>query len=116
MTDFSFVRLDREGEALISGALKIENAAEIRMKLIDMIGKEDRVVITIGEGAEADLSFFQIICSAHRTAVKMGGYFGVAPVRPQAFVRSSRAAGFPREKGCACDLHGNCVWVLGGET
>ncbi len=115
MRGFSFVRLDKEGGVLLSGALKIENAAEIRMKLIDMIEKEDRVVITVGEDAEADLSFFQLICSAHRTAVRLNRSFGVASVRPQTFIRSSKAAGFLREKGCACDLMGDCVWVMGGE-
>jgi hypothetical protein len=115
MAGFSLVRSGRKGEALIDGALRVENAADIKMKLLDMIEREDRVVITIGENAEADLSFFQIICSAHRVAVKMNKSFGITPVRPAAFIRSSADAGFPMEKGCACDIQGNCVWMLKDE-
>ncbi len=116
MEGFSFIRSGREGEVLIDGVLKIENAAEIRMKLADLIEKEDQVLLTIGKASEADLSFFQLVCSAHRTAVAMNKSFVVGPRRPAAFIRFSEEAGIKREKGCVFNVCGDCAWVLGGTT
>ncbi len=116
MAGFSFIRSGNDGEVLIEGALKVENAAEIKAKFLDMIDKEDRVIITIGEASEADLSFFQIICSAHRTAVRMNKSFMVGPRRPAAFMQSYADAGFIREKGCVFGHDGNCAWLPGGRT
>ncbi len=116
MAGFSFIKSGNDGEALIEGVLKVENAMEIKAKLLDMISKEDQVIITIGEASEADLSFLQIICSAHRTAVRVNKSFMVGPRRPAAFVRSYEEAGFIREKGCVFGADGNCIWLPGGKT
>jgi hypothetical protein len=60
----------------------------------------------------ADLSFFQVLCSAHRTAITGKKTFSVERFQQDALMRVYRMTGFARLKGCALDKTGSCFFML----
>lgn len=60
---------EKPGRLAMGGSLTVDNAARIQEELIRVSRESDRIALEIEEDAVADLSFLQILCSAHRTAL-----------------------------------------------
>ncbi len=101
------------GELKMDGILTVANAATILGKMREALAQTDDLLVTVGEDAEVDVSFLQILCSAHRTAVKMNKCLRLNTPRSRAFDSATRAAGYVRIKGCANDPDGSCLWAGG---
>jgi anti-anti-sigma regulatory factor len=114
MSDFRVTESQKAGEVVLGGSLTIENASAIRTKLIATLLREDNIVLCIEADASVDVSFLQILCSAHRTAPKLGKSFTVRYLDPEKFLLTVENAGYTRKRGCARDRGGNCLWVGGG--
>jgi hypothetical protein len=102
-----------QGELSMSGALTVENAGAILKRIRGALAQTDNLLITVGEEAETDISFLQILCSAHRTAVLQNKCFRVNTKNPRAFENDVRAAGYGRSTGCSRDHDGSCLWARG---
>ncbi len=114
MAGFSFV-LSESGEVLLDGALRVENAAEIRTKLLEMIEKKDGITFVVGEEADTDLSFLQLLCSAHQSAVRLKRTFEVVFSGSSQFIRALSEAGFLKKRDYSCDAGEACFRVEGGD-
>jgi anti-anti-sigma regulatory factor len=112
MSDFRVTESEK-GELIMGGALTIENASEIRSRLIKTLVREHDVVICIAPDASADISFLQILCSAHYTASKLGRSFLLSHGSGDAFLSTVENAGYSRSRGCARDTDKTCLWVRG---
>lgn len=110
MEGMRFVPDGTGGGLFIDGALTIENACKIRTAVQEALLKTDRLVLTIGENAVPDITFLQILCSAHRTAVKAGKEFTINVPLGSDFSRVISDAGFSRHKGCSGGRNGTCLW------
>jgi anti-anti-sigma regulatory factor len=96
----------------VGGSLTVEPAAELKNVIRDaLMGQADSVVLLLGAVTAADLSFFQVLCSAHRTAVNSKKTFSVERFQQDALLRVHRMAGFVRRNGCALDKTGSCVFM-----
>jgi ABC-type transporter Mla MlaB component len=107
------VTAQEPGAVALSGSLTVGNAAEILKIIRGAIAQADSLVVTVGEDAEVDVSFLQILCSAHRTAAAQGKCFRLNTERTRVFEDASRAAGYIRMKGCSRDRDGSCLWAKG---
>jgi ABC-type transporter Mla MlaB component len=113
MSDFRAGEPGRDKELVLGGPLTIENASVIRKKLISALLRENEIVVSIDADAPVDLSFLQLLCSAHRSASKLGKSFRL---RHQDFGNFSAAvenSGYARKKGCVHDRYGTCLWAGG---
>ena len=106
MSDFRASELD--------GPLTIENASAIREKLISALIREDEIAVCIDVDVPVDLSFLQLLCSAHRSASRLGKAFTIRSKTPGNFSAAVENAGYTRKKGCVHDSCGTCLWVGGG--
>ena len=97
----------------MNGSLTVANAAAILKALREALAGTDRLTVTLGEKAEADVSFFQILCSAHRTATKLNKCLHLDAGSARRFYGDARASGYVRIKGCSRDRDGSCLWVKG---
>jgi len=98
---------------LISGSLTVEHAAEVRTALHSAFKKKSKsIVLSLGQVNKADLTFFQVVCSAHKTATTAGKNFSVEQFQQEPLVRAHRSMGFTRRVGCALDKTKSCVFML----
>lgn len=105
MSDFRVSELD--------GPLTIENASAIRKKLISTLIREDEIAVCIDADVPVDLSFLQLLCSAHRSASSLGKAFTLRHTTSGNFSAAVENSGYRRKKGCVHDSCGTCLWVGG---
>lgn len=113
MEGVRFIPGGTEGELIMDGALTIENAAEIRNVVRDALAGADSLVLTIGENADVDITFLQILCSAHRTAVKGGRQLFLKAAHENGLSRMLSEAGFTGSN-CDGDRQESCLWARRG--
>ena len=113
MSDFSAGESDGETELVLEGSLTIENASAIRKKLISTLIREDKTVVCIDSDVPVDLSFLQLLCSAHRTASNLGKSFTLRHQSSGYFPAAVENAAYNRRKGCVHDRYGTCLWAGG---
>jgi anti-anti-sigma regulatory factor len=115
MSDFRVTESDKGGGLILAGSLTVENASEIRKKLIGALVGQDEIVVCIEADASVDVTFLQILCSAHRTASKLGKSFTLRYPAPGNFLAAIGNAGFSRKSGCARERDTTCLWAGGGK-
>ncbi len=113
MSDIRVSESGRGGGLVLGGSLTIENASAIRKKLMQMLLREDEVVVSVNADVSVDLSFLQLLCSAHRTASNLGKSFLLRAPNSGNFPAAVENSGYGRIKGCAHDKYGTCLWSGG---
>lgn len=97
------------------GDLTIENAQELHRLLLAALDNLEEISLSFEEVTAVDLSFVQLICAAHRTAVRADKNLKLADPRPEVLKAVVRETGFLREAGCVLDTQGSCLWKEGWE-
>ena len=83
------------------GRLTLSRVARLHQELLDAFAASGRVDLFLHDVEEADLTFLQLICAAHRTAVARGVEFTVGGLSSAAPVlRLIREAGATQGAGC----------------
>ncbi len=96
------------GGVVLSGDLVVDRAVELREVLLQALGGKGRVVVGFRKVGRVDLSFLQLLCALHRSALKGGREFSLSWRDLPAGVREeARSAGFPRRVGCGP----GCLWI-----
>lgn len=93
------------------GAVTVEAAGQLREVLIHALGDNPEVEMNFEEATDADLSCLQLICSAHRTAVKQEKLLTVTPGDSVVLLDAATRGGFIRHTGCSLDIQKNCLWT-----
>jgi anti-anti-sigma regulatory factor len=99
----------------LSGSLTIDRAVELRSTLLEALDSRDEVLLDLGGAGEIDLSFLQILCSAHKTSLIRHKRFALEGKRPEVLERIVKEAGFRRQAGCKLDKQKCCLWIGGME-
>lgn len=115
MSDFDVSESGDGGELILGGALTIENASAIRKQLIKTLIRTDEMVVSVDADALVDISFLQLLCSAHRTASNLGKALTLRPLPSDNFLVAVENAGFTRKRGCSCSRESDCLWVAAHE-
>jgi len=97
------------GTALVTveGRLTASQAGRLHQALLKAFDRSRRVELALRDVSEADLSFLQLLCAAHRTAVARGAAYllsGLEAAGP--VLRLIRESGAERDAGCP----GECLW------
>lgn len=97
----------------ISGDATLVHAEQMREALLAALGEANVVTVDVSAVEEADLSFFQILCSCHRSGIGTEKRIILAGSDTEAVVVGARNAGFIRHTGCAADAGNTCLWSGG---
>lgn len=91
-----------EGSRLVvGGRLTASVAGRLRDALLEAFRDSPRVELAVRDVEEADLTFLQLLCAAHRSAASRSVPFAVTGLADCAPVcRLAREAGFARAEGC----------------
>ncbi len=105
-----------KGTLHLEGDLTLQNAAELRTMLIKAIIDTDTMAIRFGDVQDLDLSCLQLLCSAHRSAVRLKKQVRFEGNLPKILKETAEAAGYSRVKGCQLDTEKSCLWVTVGRA
>jgi ABC-type transporter Mla MlaB component len=108
---FTYQEANNQGILMLDGDLTLSQAEELRMFLIKAIINVDELVLELGDVNDVDLTCLQLLCSVHRSAVRMNKRVAFAGQLPVTFSKVVRDAGYKRGSGCHLDRFGGCLWV-----
>lgn len=107
------IREDDRTRLCLDGELTVSRAAELKKMMIDALESSDTVEIDLDEVTGVDLSFLQLACSAHRTAITNGKEFFFSNGETEMLQQVREQAGFIFQRGCVHNPTKNCLWVGG---
>lgn len=111
MIDIRLSELEGVGIIALGGELTIAHAQELRTSLKEAVDGYHSVVVQLGDIADIDLSCLQLLCSAHKSAVKQEKTFAFGEHVPAIFTQIFADAGFIRDTGCSLDSGATCLWA-----
>ena len=94
----------------VDGELTLQKREELRSALIGGIGAVDHMVISLDELPDTDVSCLQLICSAHRTFMRMHKRLMLTGRNLQELRNSLMDAGLC-VGNCTSSSDGGCVWI-----
>jgi anti-anti-sigma regulatory factor len=111
MDRMAATRTQRDGESVVicEGALTIQHAGEVRAALVAALNEADAVRLSVEHVTTADLAGLQLLCSAHRTALKQGKHLSYEGALSTRVARVMEEAGFARPHGCSLDQVKGCM-------
>ena len=95
----------------LGGELSIKNARELRDLLMKALEQKEGIVLEFSECKVIDLSFIQLLCSAHRSASRAKRSLKLGDTVPELLLKTIGEAGCFRDKGCKFDSNNNCLWL-----
>ena len=107
----TFTKTGDSGVLTLEGELTLPYAEELKKALLRAILDTDDVSIAFGNVQDVDLSCLQLLCSAHRSAVRLKKRVSFASGLPPAVKEAAETAGYARLKGCKLDLDKSCLWM-----
>jgi anti-anti-sigma regulatory factor len=78
----------------LKGRWTIERVRELKDLLLEALRGGAQIIVEMEEPMEVDLSFLQVLCSAHRSALKLGKRLVLHCKKSQSFGQVVRDAGF----------------------
>ena len=95
----------------LSGDMTVEHAAELCSALKEAAEQQLDVDVQVEEIESFDMTFFQLMCSAHRTFTANDRQF-VLKQGKNSLLSKGAASGFIRHKGCSRDKFHTCTMVM----
>lgn len=115
----TFTKDDSKNEGLLNadGELTIQQAADFKDTLTKAISEVDRLEINFDKVTEVDITCLQILCSAHKTCVKVNKELSITGRQSEVLKEAIKYAGYERHKCCKVARDKNqCPWVSGGDN
>jgi anti-anti-sigma factor len=100
------------GVITLEGEITIQSAGEFREAMISALGSFKKVYVNVEGVSLVDVSCFQILCSAHRTAIRSNKTLECSGILPEGFRKTAQDAGYIRNSGCAFDSSNACIWAV----
>ena len=95
----------------VSGSLTVQYASNLLDTLRDIAAANQNLDVEVGEVDSVDMTFFQLMCSAHRTFSAADKHFLLKQGKNN-LLKKGAASGFLRHKGCSRDKFGTCAMVM----
>lgn len=108
------IRQKRKEHALslsVHGPMTVEDATELHQALRDAVSSSDIVVINLEETSDIDLASLQLLCSAHKTALKKKKDLRFINLASEVRERIDKA-GYIHNRGCLDGGASECLWML----
>ncbi len=111
LINFEIDDSEKAGALTLEGGIGIEQAEGLKAALVSALGSVDRVMVDVEKLTAAGLPCFELLCSAHRTALSMGKELELSAPPPDPFTQTVRDSGYGRCKGCTPETHDSCLWL-----
>ena len=112
--DFQIEEATKTGRLTLNGEIGIQQAVALKDQLLNARESVEHLVLDVQGVTGLDVSALQILCSAHRTFMKLRKEITFAGPLPPAWMDFMGVAGFARGKGCSVDSNNTCLWMKKG--
>lgn len=104
---YTIEKSDGAEKIMLAGELSISSAEELKGVLLNALSASDQITLNLEQVTEVDLSSLQLLCSAHRTSIRMQKNLTRTGSCPGSLMTIAERAGYLRQRGCT----GNCFWA-----
>jgi anti-anti-sigma regulatory factor len=108
---YRFEKSGSSGVLTFSGKLTVEHVGAMRTALIQVLTDADNIEMDFSGVTEVDFFCLQLLCSAHRTSLRLNKRVNVVGSQPAKFRKTLEAAGYSRVTGCGLDREHSCFWI-----
>lgn len=96
----------------LKGDLTVQHIAAIKAELAQAMARLDSLQLDISEATDVDISFLQLLCAAHRSALNLHKELALADQTQERIRKTLKDAGFVRHVGCSLGCSESCLWVM----
>lgn len=90
----------------------VKNATVLKETLLNGLRGHDKTILDLSLVGETDMSFFQLLCAAHKTARESGTALSLDPQGiSESAQEAAKRAGLYRHVGCFSNGAGRCLWL-----
>ncbi len=91
--------------------LSIARAGKLRQIILEALNTGGQIVLSCSECTDMDLSFLQLLCSAHQTALQSKSVLKLSDTIEEQLLKKAGEAGYFRETACRSDKNHECFWL-----
>jgi len=100
----------------VSGALTVKHAKALRAAFLEALRNAPAVEVNVEMINDLDVTFAQLVCSAHRMAAGLNKQMTITGIEQERFSRMLGRSGFFRHIGCHESTRKSCLWLHDQET
>lgn len=93
------------------GELTIDHIETIKNALTEALSQTKRISLSFVSAQTVDISFYQILCSFHKSAELKGVSFTVSQPIPEFINNTAVILGFSRHATCSIGKLNPCFWI-----
>ncbi len=96
---------------LLPEDLTIAGATEIRNLVKEALDDSQSLEVNGENAVEVDVTFLQLMCSLHRTALSLNKSVSLVAASNPALEKAVVDNGYRRARGCHMDTTNTCLWM-----
>ena len=117
MADIRHTKKKNGREVLIvSGALTVKHAKALKAAFLEAVRNAPSVEVKVEKIDDIDVTFVQLVCSAHRMAADLNKQMTITGFEQERFSEMLGRFGFFRHIGCHESTGKSCLWLQGQDT
>lgn len=101
---------------IVGGALTVKHAKALSAALLEAVRNAPVIEVDVEHIDDVDVSFAQLLCSAHRMAVDMNKQMTITGLEQELSGRMLVRFGLLRHIGCNESTRKSCLWLYGQKT
>ena len=111
MGNLKIIKEKKSDTLVFSDKLLKEDIRELKKEILASIDRSDKITIKFDGLKKTDIFFVQLLCAAHKYAVKKEKNLEIPDALPEQLKTVIENYGFYREKGCIKENEDNCFWL-----
>jgi len=96
---------------IVSGVLTVKHAKALQAALLEAVRTAPAVEVNVENISDLDVTFAQLICSAHRMAADLNKQMTITGLEQERFSQLLGRFGFFRHIGCQENTRKSCLWL-----
>jgi anti-anti-sigma regulatory factor len=116
MADIRNINKNGREVLIVGGALTVKHAKALRAALLEAVRNAPAIEVDVENVDDVDISFAQLLCSAHRMAADMNKQMTITGLEQERFIQLLGRLGLLRHIGCNDSTRKSCLWLYGQKT
>jgi anti-anti-sigma regulatory factor len=116
MADIRHTKKNGREVLTVSGALTVKHAKALKAAFLEAVRNAPSVEVEVEKIDDIDVTFVQLVCSAHRMAADLDKQMTITGLEQERFSEMLGRFGFFRHIGCHESTRKSCLWQHGQDT